>query len=388
MRKRVVTSTYDHLRSSIQRKENDMRRLLSVGPFVLDLSFLFRGVRDPYTAGSKTDCESFDLSVGGCAVNLTRANALLAEEAPRVCGIVGNDPIAWLAKTLAEAEFGDCCLIRTTERTRLSAIVPSPSGNGAQHVFTHRSPIADAVATAEQIERQIRREDIAQVAIGSFTDIDGPIVQRCIAVAREEGKTIYIMPSRNQLHDVAGFAATVAGLSQADWLQLNIHDLRDSTGREQVFAAVHYLQQLGVRASFLVTAARDGLHCLSSELREWYYQRAFAVQPVNDVGAGDSVAGTFLACLARLSTNRSGIKAALRYAAAAAAFTVSAKAREGGWRELERVWRTPLVMPARQERPASVAKRRNANLVGPVSAFLAGACTTSAAMILAQILGS
>jgi fructose-1-phosphate kinase PfkB-like protein len=144
-----------------------------------------------------------------------------------------------------------------------------------------------------------------------------------------------------------------------------------------IVRGINRLREEGL-SSIIVTAGDAGVFAFVRD--RWWYAAPHVVPTVNDVGAGDTLAGAVLAGLAR----NMEFDEVLRAAAAAAALHVSGQDRAGGWDQLEAFRAGTPTRPFTKKRVARpfVNDRHVAKLVRPLAYVAAGVLTTVAAVSL------
>jgi sugar/nucleoside kinase (ribokinase family) len=342
--------------------------IAAVGSAVLDAAL--RGA-NPCGAGSKLICDSVELLIGGAASNFTRANRLVADLPPSLIAIMGpDDVLSRLTMSLLGAEFDDFRVVRASSASRIGVRIPK-GADGETCVITNRPPLVDPDAVIDAIKDQLSRGDVGGLFLGSFTAADWKVVEKAVQLAHAHRVTVFLMLGTSQLSDHKGCIELLSMLDDTDWAQFNTPEMGSLAGTANPLDGGHWLREQGLRNRFLITEGDRGMYALAS--RDFYYQRAFAVESHCDVGAGDMAGGTLLAWL--LSHNDADLATGLRLAAAAAAMHVhGGYTRKGGWAELEEFARvTPLRRfvpePTRRPFPRRVALATTA-AIGLVAAWL------------------
>jgi sugar/nucleoside kinase (ribokinase family) len=276
------------------------------------------------TSKSTTDLEKnesvISVSVGGPA-NVMRAYSLVANDAPTLVAITGDDDLCGVCAGMLEKEFGDVTMTKSASATRASVITRSPRGDRCDTV----RPQVDCEAAFRGAEPAIHACDLLLMC--SLSDGELPLVRRAADAC---GAEVYFIPTARQIKDRR---ALIEVTSKIEYLQLNHHELESMAGfKAEIPLLINALREASAfKKGVIVTAGSRGIYAFIDGF--WYHSPALDVPVNRTVGAGDFAAGTILACL-RTGAPLNDWDLILKYANAASAMHVANLPRLGGWNEL------------------------------------------------------
>jgi sugar/nucleoside kinase (ribokinase family) len=279
----------------------------------------------------KLTCE-IDLWIGGGGPNALRAFAALADVPAEMISVVGeNDVLSQVTVLLLEAEFGDTMQpVAAAPAGRFSAITPDPAKPGACRAHTNRPQINSGKLTAA-IKAAFARKQPKRLFLSGISDTAA--LTHIIRLAHRFGVAVYLLPTSDQLRRQAEFLALLRHLEPGDWVQQNRQELETLTPVAGVVEGVQWLREQGCSASLLVTDGANGAYAWSAIEGNWFHANAFDVPLVNDLTAGDTLAGSFLAWIE--TPEGADLERGLWLASAAAARQVARMPRACSWSELE-----------------------------------------------------
>lgn len=293
---------------------------------MLDVTFLGTLVGDQTvtplerSAGAKRAARIATAVGGGVATaseSFERASGFPAT----LLGITGRDPLGTMLMQLMADRVPRTVPVPTASRSRLSVILPDVDREpGTSFLYTMRSEI-DGPATFAAVEPFVQRSGM--LAIASLTAADADLLDRLLAAAPHGA---YVLPTVSQLGDPRSMEI----LKRAAFMQINEHEGEAATGFQDPVEMLCQLREIGFRKTLIVTSVERGISALHKG--EWFHAPSLNVEAVQEVGCGDTVAGTILAALAL----GHDFSEALQGAAAAAAMHAANLTREGGWDELLR----------------------------------------------------
>jgi sugar/nucleoside kinase (ribokinase family) len=277
--------------------------VLCVGDPVADI--VVRVPRAP-AVGAKVVGAALGVWPGGTTANVACALGQLGRRAA-VFGRTGGDPHGLLLRHSFRS-FNVDMLHLTVDQVALSAnAITMVDENGEKSLVY--IPMRPAAFDPERFARAAGRAALVYAMPYDLAEFE-----RLSALARQAGALVAI--------DIEAAVAPDAGalrarLALADIVFFNEAGFRAGTGQAPSCANLGALLDAGPQVVVVSLGARGAL---ALTRRGCAHQPAFATEVVDTTGAGDSFNAAFLAALLR----RAGLADVLRYACAAASFTVAA----------------------------------------------------------------
>jgi ribokinase len=153
------------------------------------------------------------------------------------------------------------------------------------------APGANGLVTAEDIQlAQLAFSDASVLVLQLEIPLEA--VETAVQLGVENNLIILLNPSPAQ-----PLRPTL--LRQVDYLVLNQSEVKLLSGKDELQAAIHQLQEWGSK-TILVTLGEDGVLLIEGQTQ--MHLKAYAVKAVDTVGAGDAFVGAFAARVAAGAT--------------------------------------------------------------------------------------
>lgn len=266
--------------------------VVSVGNFCVDL--LVRPVEALPEPSSLLYIEEYDLQTGGCANNCAIALARLGMGVTTV-GRVGRDRTGDIVlQTLAANGVDTSHMVRDAQAaTSLSVVVVRGDG---ERSFIHHRGATDNLARSDVSAALLGSGARALHVGGAFllTSLDGPPLADLLAEARCRGLCTFV----DTAVDGAGNQLEVveAALPHMDYFLPSEAEARGITGMERPEDMAAYLLERGVGAACIKLGGRG---CYVADASGGALVPAYAVEPLDTTGAGDTFTAGFIAATLR-----------------------------------------------------------------------------------------